>query len=290
MHLLIDWANVSQRLNIDFNEAILEEFADNWDWKKLSSNPNLPLSIEFINKHIAKLDFDNLSENPKCLNFIYKNPTSKRWNWERVLLNPGIIFNRKSFDFIFYYYKKYYESKTYYNKEFSERMALPSFLLRIFMRPFNDKSFFLNEEFIKYLPWDEFCKFCNTKLSLDFIEKYKGKLNFKESNFIKIHRDILTKEFIEANSELFDFEDYSFYHLPITIAILRKYDDKIHWNGLSSCEKLNWDWEFIDSNFDKFNFYILGENRGIYEQLIRDKLSKQQIFGFLDNELIKKKR
>lgn len=285
----LDWTYVSQRLNIDFSDAVLEESADKWDWQKLSSNPNLPLSIEFIQKYIDKLDFDSLSQNPKSLDLIYKYPTSKRWNWEKVLWNPAITYDKKTFEFIYYYYKKHYEIK-YANNEFHLRMALPSFLFMVFMRPFNDKSYFLNEKFIKYLPWDNLCKFCNTKLSLAFIEKYKDKLNFKETEFIRVHRDIITTEFIEANSELFDSKHYSFYYLPITIAILRKYDDKINWNNLSSCEKLNWDWEFIDMHFDKFNLFRLGENKGIYEKLIRDKLTKKQILEYLDKELKKRRK
>ncbi|MEA3495529.1 MAG: hypothetical protein U9R42_05775 [Bacteroidota bacterium] len=284
----LDWANVSQRLNIDFNEAVLEEFADKWDWKKLSSNPNLPLSIEFIKKHINKLDFDNLSQNPKCINFIYKYPTSKRWNWEKVLWNPAITYNKKSFDFIFYYYKKYYASITPYYYKIVQ--PLPSFFFKVFKKPFNDKSFFLNEEFIKYLPWDNLCKFSYIKLSLDFIEKYKDKLNFKETEFLRIHRDILTTNFIEENLELFDSEHSAFYYLPITIALLRKYDDKINWNNLSNCEKLDWTWEYIYLHFEKFNLFWLRQNKGIYEKLIRDKLTKPEILEFLDNELIKRRK
>lgn len=285
----LDWIYVSQRLNIDFSDAVLEEFADKWNWQKLSSNPNLPLSIEFIKKYIDKLDFDNLSQNPRSLELIYKYPASKRWNWERVLWNPAIIFNRESFDFIFYYYKKLYEPKTS-NNEFLERMALSSFLFRVFMRPFNDKSFFLNEEFIKYLPWDNLCKYSNTKLSMAFIEKYKDKLNFKETMFLRTNCDIITTEFVGANSELFNPEHSSFYYLPITIELLGKYDSKINWNNLSSCEKLDWTWEYIDLHFDKFHLFSLSENQGIYEKLIKDKLTKQQIFGFLDDEIKKRRK
>lgn len=168
-------------------------------------------------------------------------------------------------------------------------MALPSFLFRIFTRQQNDISYFLQDEFIKYLPWDNLCKFCNTKLTLEFIEKYKDKLNFKESEFIRNHREIITTEFIEANSELFNTEHYSFYYLPLTIELLNKYDGKLKWNNLSSSEKLDWTWEYIDIHFDKFNLFRLAENKAIFEKLIIDKLTKQEIFDFLDNEMTKRR-
>jgi hypothetical protein len=288
----LDWSYVSQNIKIEFSESIIEEFAEKWDWKKLSSNRNLPLSVEFIQKHIDQLDFDALSENPKSLELIYKYPTSKKWNWEKVILNPAIIYNKESFDFFFNNYKRHYEAKEFTNPV-KTKMALLSFLFRIFTRQLNDISYFLSEDFIKYLPWENFCKFCKTKLTLEFIEQYKDKLNFKESEFIRNHCEIITTEFILANSELFDSEVYSFYYLPLTIELLNNYDNnggKLKWIFLSSNEKLDWTWEYIDIHLDKFIFFRLAENKGIFEKLITDKLTKQEIFDLLDNELLKKRK
>jgi hypothetical protein len=288
----LDWSFVSERINIEFSENIIEEFAEKWDWKKLSSNRNLPLSVEFIQKHIDQLDFDALSENPKSLELIYKYPNSKKWNWEKVILNPAIIYNKESFDFFFNNYKRHYEAKEFTNP-IKTKMALLSFLFRIFTRQLNDISYFLSEDFIKYLPWGNLCKFCKTKLTLEFIEQYKDKLNFKESEFISRHHEIITTEFILANSDLFDSEHYSFYNLPLTIELLNNYDNyggKLKWIILSSNEKLDWTWEYIDIHFDKFIFFRLAENKGIFEKLIIDKLTKQEIFDFLDNELLKKRK
>ncbi len=286
---ILDWSFVSLRINIEFSENIIEEFAEKWDWKKLSSNKNLPLSVEFIQKHIDQLDFDALSQNPKSLELIYKYPKSKKWNWEKVILNPAIIYNKESFDFVFNNYKRQYEAKEFTNP-IMKKMALPSFLFRVFSHQQNDISYFLSADFIKYLPWENLCRFCNTKLPLDFIEKYKDKLNFKESEFIRNHHEIITTEFILANFDLFNSEHYSFYYQPITIELLSKYDSKINWNNLSSSEKLDWTWEYIDIHFDKFNLFRLAENKGIFEKLIIDKLTKQEIFDFLDNELLKKRK
>mgnify|MGYP003446975511 FL=1 len=122
---------------------------------------------------------------------------------------------------------------------------------------------------------------------MEFIEKYKDKLNFKESEFIRNHCEIITKEFILANFDLFNLQYYPFYYLPITMELVSKFESKINWNNLSSCEKLDWTWEYIDIHFDKFNLFLLGENKGIYEKLIRAKLTNQEILDFLDNELTK---
>ena len=202
-------------------------------------------------------------------------------------MNPAINYNKESFDLVFSHYKRQYEGKEFTNP-IMKKMALPSFLFRVFTRQQNDLAYFLNDDFIKYFPWVNLCRFSNTKLSLDFIEKYKEKLNFKESEFIRNHREIITTEFILANSDLFTSEHYSFYYLPITIELLSKYDNKINWNNLSSSEKLDWTWEYIDLNFEKLNLFRLGENKGIFEKLINEKFSKQEILELLDNELINK--
>lgn len=181
-------------------------------------------------------------------------------------------------------YKRQYEVKAFTNPILKKR-ALQTFLFRVFTCQQNDVSYFLIDDFIKFLPWENICKFSNTKLPIVFIEKHKDKLNFKEPEFIRNHREILTIEFIEANSILFNSEHYSFYYLPLTIELLHKYDGKIIWNNLSSSEKLDWTWEYIDMHFDKFNIFRLAENKGIFEKLILDKLTKKEIFKFLDNEL-----
>lgn len=278
----LNWSLVSQRINIQFNEAILEEFSDKWDWEKLSANKNLPLSVEFLQKHLDKLDFDAISQNPNCIELIYRYPTSERWNWDKVIRNPAIAYDKESFDFVFSNYKRQYETKEFTNP-ILKKMALPSFLFCVLTFQQNDINYFLKDDFVVYFPWDKFCKYCNTKLSLDFIEKHKDRLNFKESEFIRMQRDIISTEFIEANADLFHPEHYSFYNLPLTIELLNKFNGNINWNNLSRCEKLDWTWEYVDTNFDKFNLYGLAENKGIFEKLIKEKLSEKEILELLDN-------
>ncbi len=286
---ILDWNAVSQRINIDLTEEILQEFSDKWDWKKLSANNNLPLSVEFIQKYSEKLDFDSLSQNPKSIELIYKYPASKKWNWEKVILNPAITYDKESFAFIFNHYKRYYEAKEFTNP-ILKKMALQSFLSRVFTLQQNDISYFLQDDFIKYLPWENLCKYCNTKLSPEFIEKYKDKLNFKESELIRKNCDNISREFIEDNIDLFNPTHYSFYYLPVTIELLNKLNDKINWNNLSSSEKLDWSWEYIDTNFEKFNLFKLAENKGIYDKLIIGTLHNLGVFEFLDNEITNRRK
>jgi hypothetical protein len=278
----LDWSLVSQRISIEFTESILEEFSDKWDWKNLSANEHLPLSVEFIEKHAEQLDFDVLSQNPKAIGLIYKYPAFKKWNWAEVILNPAVNYSKDSFDFLYSQYRRQYETKEFTNT-LLKKMALPSFLSRVLSRQRNDISYFLRDDFKEYLPWENLGKFCNTKFTLNFIEENKNNLNFKESEFIRNNCDVFSIDFIEDNIDLFNPTHDSFYYLPLTINLLSKLNNKVNWNSLSSSKKLDWSWEFIDIKFDKFNFFRLSENKGLYEQVILNKMTKKEIFEYLDS-------
>ena len=276
----LNWSIVSQRINFESNENLIEEFAENWDWKKLSSNMNLPLSVEFIQKHIENINFDELSQNPAALPLIYKYPKAHSWNWDKVILNRAIIYSDDSYKFFLNYFTKNLQLNHDVHPFFKKNSLYP-FLFKLFKSQNNDISYFLSNDFVKYFAWENLCKFCNTKLPLAFIEKYKDKLNFKEEAFIRNNQEIITTEFILANPDLFNSEHSSFYYLLLTIEFLNKYDGKLDWNKLSSNEKLDWNWEYIETHFDKFNLFRLKTNKGIYEKLILDKLKQQEIFAFL---------
>jgi hypothetical protein len=280
----IDWSLVSQRININFSESAIEEFTEKWDWKKLSLNENLPISVDFIQKHIDQLDFDALSENPKCIELIYKYPTSKKWNWNKVILNSAIKYDKFSFEFLFGHFKKQNEGNAYSNS-YLKLFALELFLSLVFSKPRNDIRYFLNDNFEKKLPWKNIYKFCNTNFSLEFIEKNKDKLNFKEHNFIQIHRDIINIDFIKNNVNLFDPSHYSFYYLPLSIELINQFIDKVNWHSLSGCNRLDWNWDFINLHFDKFNFLQLSRNKGIYDKLIANNQSRSEVINFLNNQL-----
>ena len=59
-------------LDEEDSEQIIEEFIDKWDWQRLSANPNLPLSVKFIQKHIDKIDFIELVPLDSAVGFYKK--------------------------------------------------------------------------------------------------------------------------------------------------------------------------------------------------------------------------
>lgn len=63
---LWDWKYLSRNNGIPWTEDLIDAFIDKWNWKSsisLSSNPNLPISVDFINKYKNYIDFDELQRN-----------------------------------------------------------------------------------------------------------------------------------------------------------------------------------------------------------------------------------
>ena len=280
---LVDWKFASERLNLSFSEEIIEEFKEFWDWTKLSLNKNLPISLEFLERYKDYLDFDNLSRNPSCIDIILKYAKSKRWNWNNVIINPGLEYNDKIFQLVYYYYYKTFLGNINKNPFFNS-ILLSNFLKKIFHSPFTQKSFFLNEKFAKYYPWEKFSE-SNLEVDIDFINKFKDKINFKGRGFLKSNGKILNKDFILNNIELFDLSSYNFYYLNIDNEILEKNNKSINWSFLSRSESIKWSWELVSNNYEKLNLFSLSENKTAYNNLVKKVFSNEEIYSFLDSNI-----
>lgn len=280
----LNWKNVSSGINLEFTEQIIDEFIDRWDWKSLSSNPNLPLSVEFVNKYKDKIDFKEFSRNPASLPFIYRYPYARKWNWDYVIINRGIHYDQDVFEFMFNNYSKWYTER-YKNNPIFRKFALSSFINSIMCGLSGDHSFFLNDNYSNYFSWDRISKGCRTKLSLDFIEENKDKLNFKESNLLDCIKETITSDFIRQNHDLFDKSSFKFYYFPLSLDLLQLFWEEIDWFQLSSCEKLDWTWDFLLEHFDNFKINLLSTNKGIYERLFDKSFSNIEIYKLLDNQI-----
>ena len=278
---LVDWKFASERLKLSFSDEIIEEFKEFWDWTKLSLNKNLPISLEFLERYKDNLDFENLSKNPSCVDIILKYAKSKRWNWNNVIINPGLDYNDKNFQLVFYYYQKTFLRNINKNPSYNN-FLLSNFLKKIFHSPFTQKKFFLNEEFIKYYPWEKFSE-SNLQVDIDFINKFKGKINFKANEFLNVNGKLIDKGFILSNIELFNLSNHKFYYLAIDNEILEKCKENINWCYLSWSENLEWSWNFVSDNYEKLDFFKLSINQGAYNGLIKNILSDEEIYSFLDN-------
>ena len=105
----------------------------------------------------------------------------------------------------------------------------------------------------------------------------------KENEFLRYNGHLIKRDFIANNIELFNLKSYGFYNLDIDNSIIENNKNEITWLWVASCKKLDWSWDFISDNYENLNFYRLAENEVVYNQLIRNKLSDDEIYYFLEN-------
>jgi hypothetical protein len=240
------------------------------------------LPIDFIQKHYESLDFFKLSSNPAALPLIYKYPSSKHWNWFKVISNKGLVYNQSTFDFLFPFYKIYIKSKL--KPPVSDNYVILSFIHNVFRDFPGDLSFFLQEKFTPFIPWDILSRKDFLKLDFNFIDTYKAKLNFHNLSLSYAIKDCITPAFIIENKNLFDWDGVSFYNLPLTIELVINHLDDINFFLLANCEKFDWNWSFIEEYVYGFSKFRLSVNESIYKQLIEIPLSKDEIFSILQKK------
>jgi hypothetical protein len=259
----LNWKWLSRCLDINFTTELIDEFSDLWDWSELSSNRHLNIDVNFLKTYKDKIDWKNISRNKAAIEMITEYPNSKSWDWNEVIINPGITYDALNFETIFKYFTSYQKKRTNVHP-FLSKNPLSSFIFRIFYHQNNDISFFLRHEmFKKYIPYEYLTKNGNLMFSFDFINDNKDKLNFHDSSFIKKHIDIFSEQFIYENFELFDSKSFYFYYLPISSRIVEKYKEQISFFSLAGCENFDWTLDFIIEH-DELNLYKLGNNKSVY--------------------------
>ncbi len=269
----IEWDLLSRSTNLEFSFEFIESYKHLINWKYFSRNPKIPISIDFIQKFSDLIDFDALSQNPASIELIEKYPKSKKWNWEVVVLNPAINFTDENIEFYTENYNRYlFEnalSKSFFNSN-------PAHLVKkLISVQTKDRSYFLQEKYQIFIPWDNFCSQCNTELTLNDVEKFKSKLNFQKDQFILKNKNQITTEFISDNLLLFDSNEIAFYDLAINIEIIEKCNNPSFFK-ISGNIFLNWSWEYIYDNFQKLNFYKLSRNRAVYDLINLNNFISQQ--------------
>ena len=258
----IEWDLLSRSTHLEFPIEFIESYKYLINWKIFSRNPKIPISVDFIKQFENFIDFDGLCQNTSCIELILKFSKSKKWNWKKVMLNPAIEFNDENINFYIEQFNRYI-FETGNVKIFSK--TFPGYLLRYLMvYQTKERQYFVQDKYIELIPWDIFCTYCNTELTLLEIEKFKSKLDFKSSQFLTKHKDIICSDFILENLELFDSKSTYFYQLALNLEIIEKFPN-ISFIMLSSCDKFDWTWQFIEENFEKLQPYRLSKNKALYD-------------------------
>ncbi|MBL0200346.1 MAG: hypothetical protein IPP81_09250 [Chitinophagaceae bacterium] len=297
------WKFLTQNKNVNWSESLINKTKDDLDWQDyLWSNPKMPISIAFVEAHMDKINFEELSLNtgnhwsPEFI-LHFKD----KWNLHWLLLNQSINFTQDLFITL---------------NLFKERISIVNgialwteeFILK-HMHSF--KWFFLNEN--PHLPWSQdlieklkpimldrlpVMLFLNKGMpwSIELIEKYLSKdliedergywsgLSYNES--LPWNEDLVAR--YETN---WDWEMLSGNNkVGFNLNQIEKYKDKLLWKRkhvnfgcLSDNTSLDWSEELIDKYIDKWDWEGLAENEGIFwtDKMIekyKDRLNYQLLF------------
>jgi hypothetical protein len=267
---LLDWDLISRISKCVSDVKFIHQYQEKLNWKELSKNRHLPLSVDFVKENVDKIDFRELSKNPAAVKLIFHYPKSSRWAWRWVIVNPGIVYTKDVFEFVM----KYFEPSVH--PLFKNKIS-GVILRHIFSSPFTDKSPFLIQENAEILPWDIICENGYTVLPDTFFYENIERLKFNSRDFISRHKHLITKDFLNKYSSLFDWSQNYIWTLPIDKAFI-EHSEKVDWWQLSWNQNLDWSLDFLIDNLEKFNLNALKRNKAIYEQLF-STLSIEELLG-----------
>lgn len=249
------------------NELIrlLEKYPEkNWNWERLSANPNI--TLEYIDKH----------------------PTSDkyRWNWLGISSNPNI-----TIEFV----EKYYNSNKY-RWDWGELSHYLPITLKIFEKYISSWNYFrlshncsITIEIIskyKSLGWDWEVISCNPNITMKIVEEYK---NLPWSWEAFSWNPNITMDFIKKhpeNNKITYNYNYISCNPGITMDIVESYRDEVDMQYRNNELSVIWDWdglsenpnltsEFIIKYSDKLNWMKLLYNKALKLDVIENLMNSE---------------
>lgn len=192
---IVEWIFVS--MNVNLTPDFIERYKDKLYWRYLSGN--ICLTMPLIQKYIDRVEYDNLSANPNLTEeFIDIAPD--KFNWDRLSK-----FGKWSEQFIERYKDKldWYRLITYlpdltdtFIQRYIDRLTKPEIFPLFVIKPCFIR--YIKKFKLSHSLWAELSR--NPALTLELIEKYKCKLDFREfqgNHFL--YNDVVYRKNIEGD-------------------------------------------------------------------------------------------
>lgn len=270
----INFQLFSKRTDSDINEKLLEKFInENWDWRTLSSNETVKISLGFISNHQDKpWDWEKLSER-NDIKFDNDNIvalSSRAWNWKELSKRSDIDFSEELVIKL-------------QDKPFDWHLVSQN-------TTFNPTAKVLSILSGQDLAWDSISQ--NPNLSLEILWDYKDFLNW---NFVTKHEiiDFTQISFLEKYQNYLDWNiisrssnfDISFDNLKkfkrflnwelinsrkdfsISEEMLAPFADVLDWSKVSESISLQFTEELIEKYRNKWDWQLLKINPQIIDKL-----------------------
>lgn len=265
---------------------IIKKNPHNSFWYWISSNPNLEMNAIYNN--LDKVDFYILSANPNLdLEFIEKYKDLLDWT---VLANSSKYIK----DLIEKYPQKilntYFSLNPYLDEELINTYKNNINWNDLYIG--NKIVSKLDPKYLESADWEQIS--LNRNLTVDFIKKYKNKLNFsKLKSYTNLDLDFIEKyldkilaedlDFINANQDFINW-NWMAYNYPLSIEFIEQFKHKLknHWHIISNnpsltieiiekyCEEIHW--YLLSANLFNSHPVIFERNKKIYSKNLKDEL------------------
>lgn len=237
---LIDWDEISENNEIDWDINLIETFIGNWNWENLCSNKKINWTTEKIEKFKSYISWEGISKN----HFLNWNEILDRYqdnlDWDELSSNTSFPWTKENI------------IKFQSNIEWSSLCSNPNVEFDIeILNKFENK-----------IDWNLIATNTGKWWTKKIIDKFKKSIRWRN---LCVYGTFWTSELIDyfqnvirINDGFKDLSENS--HIPWTEELLDKYSSLLCWLSIAENAKLSWSSELMEKFKDKLRWNSLGEN------------------------------
>lgn len=232
----LDWKEISENTNIQWNMDDIKNFDKSLDWSVFSQNNQWTLGT--LKEFEEKIDWSSLSLNTKIdwqeIIEVYEN----KLNWKNLSKNVSFDWSKENII-------KYQSKIDWYNLCSNNEVAFDFSILQLFENK---------------IDWNIIATNQGNWWTKEIIEFYKNKLRWRN---LLVYGTFWNEELIEHFRKEIE-NDYGFAQLSEnpnvdwTLEILEKYEDELGWGNLAENPGLPWSFELIEKYKENWNWSYLG--------------------------------
>ena len=221
---LWQWESLSKSQVLPWSEALIERYADRWDWHSLSQNALLPWSEVLIERYVDSWDWSCVSRNMALRwNDLLIDTFFERWDWVGLSGNDAL--------------------------SWSDRLIA---------------------SYSEMWDWEQLSENENLPWACDLVDQYSDLWTW--GLLSKNGAIPWTEAFIERYAHRWDWNCLSEnMALPWSEALIHRHEERWSWARLSCNEALPWTEAWLERYVDRWDWGLLSENRALpwSEALVR---------------------
>jgi len=232
----LDWKEVSENSELEWELKDIEKFENDLDWEVFSKNNEW--TLESLKAYEEKINWSSFSLNTKINWSVFSETYENRLNWKNISKNESFNWSKENII-------KYQSKIDWYNLCTNKKVAFDFSILQLFENK---------------IDWNIIATNQGNWWTKEIIDFYKKKLRWRN---LVVYGTFWNEELIAYFEKEIE-DDYGFAQLSEnpnvewTLEILEKYRDKLGWGNLAENPSLPWSFELIEKYNDEWNWSHLG--------------------------------